>query len=110
MKRGSPTRDSLAVAASTARADAPAHKIHRLAQLSTLDRTIDVARDALLNRQTEEGYWLFELEADCTIPAEYIMMMHYLDEIDSPRREVAVYLRTHADHGGWPLSMTASST
>ena len=47
-----------------------------------LDRAIANARDAMIGRQSEEGYWLFELEADCTIPAEYIMMMHFLDEID----------------------------
>jgi squalene-hopene/tetraprenyl-beta-curcumene cyclase len=32
--------------------------------------------------QHPEGYWCFELEADCTIPAEYILMMHYMDEVD----------------------------
>ena len=42
------------------------------------------ARDALLGlQQRAAGHWLFELEADCTIPAEYILMMHFLDEIDA---------------------------
>jgi hypothetical protein len=50
---------------------------------SSLDTAIAVARDALLHRQHADGHWLFELEADCTIPAEYIMMMHFLDEIDT---------------------------
>ncbi|MEA3179174.1 MAG: squalene-hopene/tetraprenyl-beta-curcumene cyclase [Gammaproteobacteria bacterium] len=79
-------------------------RLERHEQLS-LNRSIDAAREELLNRQTEQGYWLFELEADCTIPAEYIMMMHYLDEIDpSLEAKIAVYLRAHqADHGGWPL-------
>jgi squalene-hopene/tetraprenyl-beta-curcumene cyclase len=79
-------------------------KLERHEQLS-LNRSIDAARDELLNRQTEQGYWMFELEADCTIPAEYIMMMHYLDEIDSSlQSRIAVYLRAHqAEHGGWPL-------
>jgi len=72
---------------------------------SNLDQAIAAARDALIGRQQADGHWLFELEADCTIPAEYIMMMHYLDEID-PQLEskLAVYLRERqADHGGWPL-------
>jgi squalene-hopene/tetraprenyl-beta-curcumene cyclase len=71
----------------------------------SLNQSIDAARDELLNRQDEQGYWVFELEADCTIPAEYILMMHYLDEIDSSlEAKIAVYLRTHqAEHGGWPL-------
>ena len=79
--------------------------LERHAEHLSLNRSIDAARDELLNRQTEHGYWLFELEADCTIPAEYIMMMHYLDEIDSSlQSRLAAYLRTHqADHGGWPL-------
>ena len=70
-----------------------------------LDRAIEAARNALIGLQNADGHWLFELEADCTIPAEYIMMMHYLDEIDARlERKLAVYLRAHqAAHGGWPL-------
>jgi len=70
-----------------------------------LDRSIAAARDALIGLQSAQGFWLFELEADCTIPAEYIMMMHFLDEIDAVLQEkLAIYLRRHqADHGGWPL-------
>ena len=72
---------------------------------SPLDRALANARDALIARQNPAGYWCFELEADCTIPAEYIMMMHFLDEIDAPlEAKIANYLRSHqAGHGGWPL-------
>ena len=39
--------------------------------------------------------WVFELEADCTIPAEYIMLMNYLAEIDEVlQSKIAVYLRS----------------
>jgi squalene-hopene/tetraprenyl-beta-curcumene cyclase len=70
-----------------------------------LERAVSQTRDALLKLQDLHGYWCFELEADCTIPAEYILMMHYMDEIDEDlQRKLAVYLRAHqADHGGWPL-------
>ena len=70
-----------------------------------LEQAIGAARDALIGLQKGDGHWLFELEADCTIPAEYIMMMHYLDEIDERLQgKLAVYLRAHqAAHGGWPL-------
>jgi squalene-hopene/tetraprenyl-beta-curcumene cyclase len=80
-------------------------KLDRLTSQTTLDRSIDDARDALLKAQHAEGYWLYELEADCTIPSEYIFMMHYLDEIDPVLEgKIAVYLRARqADHGGWPL-------
>lgn len=66
---------------------------------------IDRARDALLALQHRDGYWCFELEADCTIPAEYILLMHYMDGVDPAlQAKLAVYLRRHqADHGGWPL-------
>src|ERR1022692_321173 len=72
---------------------------------TVLDRALADARDALIARQSAQGYWLFELEADCTIPAEYIMMMHFLDEIDIRlETKIAAYLRSHqAEHGGWPL-------
>ena len=87
-------------------AAAPASlKFDRFTRQSTLDRTIEDARDALISAQSSDGYWLYELEADCTIPSEYIFMMHYLDEIDETlEAKIAVYLRTHqAAHGGWPL-------
>ena len=66
---------------------------------------IDAARDALLARQSPTGYWIFELEADCTIPAEYVLMMHFLDEVDVVlEKKLAAYLRARqAQHGGWPL-------
>jgi squalene-hopene/tetraprenyl-beta-curcumene cyclase len=88
-----------------ARPERRARARDRLAGLPSLDRAIEAAREALIRLQTAPGYWLFELEADCTIPAEYILMMHFLDEIDPAlERKIAVYLRAHqADHGGWPL-------
>ncbi len=87
-----------------ARADIVSHTLTKTVS-NLLDRTIAAARDALVARQSAAGYWLFELEADCTIPAEYIMMMHFLDEIDAPlESKIAAYLRSHqAEHGGWPL-------
>ncbi|MEQ8194246.1 MAG: prenyltransferase/squalene oxidase repeat-containing protein, partial [Rhodospirillales bacterium] len=59
----------------------------------------------LENQRAEDGHWVFELEADATIPAEYILLNHYLDEIDDETEaKLAAYLRaTQADHGGWPL-------
>ncbi len=70
-----------------------------------LDKAIAKAQDHLLNLQQAEGYWLFELEADCTIPSEYIMMMHYLAEIDLALQEkIANYLRRNQSaDGSYPL-------
>jgi squalene-hopene/tetraprenyl-beta-curcumene cyclase len=77
----------------------------RFVQGSALDRAIAAARNALSAAQSEHGYWLFELEADCTIPAEYVLMLHFLGEPDRPlERKLAAYLRSRqAAHGGWPL-------
>lgn len=74
---------------------------------SPLDHSIDQARNALISLQREDGHWCFELEADCTIPAEYIMMMHFMDEIDPAlEARIAKFLRGKQvldGHGGWPL-------
>ena len=76
-----------------------------LDQGTPIAHAIAAARDALIALQKPEGHWLFELEADCTIPAEYILMMHYLGEVDPElERKLTVYLRDkQAAHGGWPL-------
>jgi squalene-hopene/tetraprenyl-beta-curcumene cyclase len=88
-----------------ARADIVSHTLIKTPPATMLDRAVDAARDALIACQHAKGYWLFELEADSTIPAEYIMMMHFLDEIDEPlQRKLAHHLRAHqSGHGGWPL-------
>ncbi|HSZ07866.1 MAG TPA: squalene--hopene cyclase [Steroidobacteraceae bacterium] len=88
-----------------ARGDIVAHTLKRIVDSSPLDRAIGEARDALIAKQDEKGYWLYELEADCTIPSEYIMMMHFLDEIDAGlESKLANHLRAcQAEHGGWPL-------
>ncbi len=65
------------------------------------------ATDALLALQRPDGHWVFELEADCTIPAEYVLLTHYRGEdVDTElERKIAVYLRRvqGPEHGGWPL-------
>lgn len=60
---------------------------------------------ALLARQHADGHWCFELEADCTIPAEYLLMMHYTGEVDRAlAAKLAVYLRKRQQaDGGWYL-------
>ena len=65
-----------------------------------------VRADAALARQRrDDGHWLFELEADATIPAEYVLLEHFLDRIDPAlQAKIGVYLRSiQGAHGGWPL-------
>ena len=76
------------------------------AAASTLERAIAAATDALLARQRPDGHWVFELEADATIPAEYVLLRHYLGEPVNASLEakIAAYLRRiQGAHGGWPL-------
>ncbi len=71
----------------------------------SLTLAIDQARGALERRQNPDGHWVFELEADATIPAEYVLLEHFLDRIDDPlEQKIGVYLRAiQGEHGGWPL-------
>jgi len=81
-----------------------------------IDPAINRSVDDLLKLQKDDGHWVFELEADATIPAEYILLDHYLGTINQPLHErMADYLRKiQEDHGGWPLyhrgSMNLSAT
>ena len=71
-----------------------------------LDSHIDSATRSLLACQRPDGHFLFELEADATIPAEYVLLRHYLGEpVDAALEAgIAAYLRRiQGTHGGWPL-------
>ncbi len=73
---------------------------------AALERHIQKGTQALLEQQRPDGHWVFELEADATIPAEYVLLRHYLGEpVDTAlEAKIAVYLRRiQGDHGGWPL-------
>ena len=73
--------------------------------VSGLDEAIERASESLLELQQVGGNWVFELEADATIPSEYILMMHYLGRVE-PELEarIARYIRAaQGADGGWPL-------
>jgi squalene-hopene/tetraprenyl-beta-curcumene cyclase len=71
-----------------------------------LEACIDAAASALHDLQHADGHFVFELEADATIPAEYVLMRHYLAEpVDTVlEHKIGVYLRRiQSADGGWPL-------
>ncbi len=73
---------------------------------SALDASIASATEALLGYRQADGHWVFELESDATIPAEYVLLRHYLGEpVDAVlEAKIANYLRrVQGAHGGWPL-------
>ncbi|MDP9138215.1 MAG: squalene--hopene cyclase, partial [Pseudomonadota bacterium] len=79
---------------------------HAIATGPDLDQHIQAATTALLDRQQADGHWVFQLEADATIPAEYVLLTHFLGETADIGLEgkIAAYLRRiQGAHGGWPL-------
>jgi squalene-hopene/tetraprenyl-beta-curcumene cyclase len=87
-------------------AAARAETFSPIADPESLEQSVTRARDALLALGESDGHWCFELEADCTIPAEYVLMRHYRAEpVDRDlERKIGVYLRrVQGAHGGWPL-------
>jgi squalene-hopene/tetraprenyl-beta-curcumene cyclase len=73
----------------------------------TIEAAIARGASALFAEQKSDGHWVYELEADATIPAEYVLLRHYLGEpVDADlEARIATYLRRRqsAVHDGWPL-------
>jgi squalene-hopene/tetraprenyl-beta-curcumene cyclase len=79
--------------------------VDRIAR-TELDGAIAAASRALIDQQKPDGHFVFELEADVTIPAEYVLLVHWLGEVPDLERErkIGNYLRRNqGSHGGWPL-------
>jgi squalene-hopene/tetraprenyl-beta-curcumene cyclase len=77
-----------------------------------LEASIASATEALCALQRADGHFVFELEADATIPAEYVLLRHYLAEPVNAELEqkIARYLRRiQSPDGGWPLFYAGTS-
>ena len=62
--------------------------------------------DRFLSLQDRKGYWVFDLEADTTIPSEYIFLQKFRGQPLDPglRSRLVNYLRRRQlPEGGWPL-------
>ena len=73
---------------------------------SRLDHIISKAQDYLISLLKPEGYWVFDLEADVTIPSEYLLLQRFLNRDISPHLsgKIARYIRNRQlEDGGWPL-------
>lgn len=59
----------------------------------------------------KEGCFVYELEADSTIPSEYILLMHFLGEIDIDlEKKIQRYILSKQNKdGGWPLFFNGES-
>ena len=75
-------------------------------EFSRLEASVARASQGLLREQRDDGHWVYELEADTTIPSEYVLMTHYLGEDVDVALEARIgrYLRRlQSADGGWPL-------
>ena len=89
----------------SAHVETSVHESSATESSTRLTLAIQRARHALLASQHQDGYWCFELEADCTIPSEYVLLMHYMNTVRvDVQAKIAVYLRERElETGGWPL-------
>jgi squalene-hopene/tetraprenyl-beta-curcumene cyclase len=70
-----------------------------------LESSIERGANHLLSLQTEEGYWLGELEADTTLESDYIYYLFVLGKADPDRiAKLATYVRRRQlEDGGWSI-------
>lgn len=66
---------------------------------------IERTKDRLLALQNPEGYWCAELQGDTILESEYILLLAFLGQGQSPRaKESAAYmLDQQGPHGGWGM-------
>src|SRR5260370_9002625 len=88
------------------------HSVNKSAGIenAALEASIASATRGLLGYRKPDGHWVFELEADSTIPAEYVLLRHYLgDPVDAVlEAKIANYLRrVQGVHGGCLLGHDA---
>src|SRR5271154_6217249 len=61
---------------------------------SPVEQAVSRSVKWMLSAQTQEGYWWGELEADTTLESDYILYLHILGELESPKTaKLAKYIR-----------------
>jgi squalene-hopene/tetraprenyl-beta-curcumene cyclase len=72
---------------------------------SQTEQAVASSRNYLLSTQTQDGYWWSELEADTTLESDYILYLHILDQLESPKvAKLANYIRKkQLPDGGWNI-------
>ena len=66
---------------------------------SDIESRIRRATQALLRHQRPDGHFCFELEADATIPSEYVLLLHWLGE---ENRELEAKIGRYLRETGMP--------
>ena len=71
----------------------------------TLDRAIHEGVERLLREQDPAGFWVYELEADATITAEYLLLRRWLGIADPALEAKGMrhLFGIQLPDGGWPI-------
>lgn len=66
---------------------------------------IKSSQDFFLDNQKSAGYWAALLDADSTLVADYLFLIHYIGKVDPVLQEKAVrwILDTQLEDGGWNI-------
>lgn len=80
-------------------------KIEASASSPTLTRALEKAVECLFSHQYPDGFWSYTLEANETIGAGFIQVMHFLDEVDPEIQKGLIrrMLREQQPDGSWTL-------
>ncbi len=72
---------------------------------SPLEISIKKAQNLILSQQFPDGYWWYTLEANESIPAEFIFLMHYMGHLDRVlEQQIAQQIRSSQNQdGSWSL-------
>ena len=76
-----------------------------------IENIINYCKKKILNDQKKDGHWVYDLEADTTIPSEYILMNHFLGiKEENLEKKLATYIKKEQNSdGGWPLFWNGES-
>ena len=78
---------------------------HDTAHPNPLAQAIQRAQQNLLRLQHDDGHWCGELFVDSTLCSDYVLFMHWADEIDPVIEDkcVAHIRRRQLEDGGWNI-------
>jgi len=85
------------------------HRLHTTpiatGEISRLRQAVERTRDRLLALQQPDGHWCAELQGDTILESEYILLLAFLGQGQSPRaKEAAAYmLDQQSPAGGWAM-------
>lgn len=70
-----------------------------------VSRAIQKSQEYFLAIQKSAGYWHFPLEADSTLVADYLYLVHYIGHVNPIHQEKAVrwIVDTQLEDGGWNI-------